>query len=258
MPENQTSWNSDNHRIKETVKQNNQTSKAVDRETPWWGSRLWRWGWMPPGGRLCGRGLLKGKLSLGDSCGLQWLLLQWEKLPVSHESSLKSGLEKSRWAAWFPLWPLPHRQHRAAKGFALPWWIRKVPPPYNLTGVPRQRNMAQMKEQSKTSERKLSNEEIANLSDGEFKALVIKMLTDLIELGRKMKKTNEGYPNWNKAKYSGSQQWQGRKPGLKAMIWNKRKKINIHLEQSEETRIQKVKRVLQTSGTTWNIPISEL
>ena len=43
--------------------------------------------------------------------------------------------------------------------------------------------MAQMKEQSKTPERELSNEEIANLSDGEFKALVTKMLTDLIELG---------------------------------------------------------------------------
>ena len=40
-----------------------------------------------------------------------------------------------------------------------------------------------MKEQSKTSERELSNEEIANLSDREFKALVIKMLTDQIELG---------------------------------------------------------------------------
>ena len=43
-----------------------------------------------------------------------------------------------------------------------------------------------MKEQSITTE--LSDEEIANLSDGEFKALVIKMLTDLIELGQKMKK----------------------------------------------------------------------
>ena len=50
-----------------------------------------------------------------------------------------------------------------------------------------------MKEQSKISE--LSDEETAKLSDGEFKALVIKMLTDLIELGQKMKKTNEGYPN---------------------------------------------------------------
>ena len=40
-----------------------------------------------------------------------------------------------------------------------------------------------MKEQSKTSERELSKEYIANLSDGEFKALVIKMLTELIEPG---------------------------------------------------------------------------
>ena len=45
-----------------------------------------------------------------------------------------------------------------------------------------------MKEQGKASERELSKEEITNLSDGEFKALVIKMLIDLIELGQKMKK----------------------------------------------------------------------
>ena len=40
-----------------------------------------------------------------------------------------------------------------------------------------------MKEQSKASERELSKEGIANLSNGEFKALVIKMFTELIELG---------------------------------------------------------------------------
>ena len=51
-----------------------------------------------------------------------------------------------------------------------------------------------MKEQSITSEIELNDEEIANLLDGEFKALVIKMLTDLTELGQKMKKTNERYP----------------------------------------------------------------
>ena len=44
-----------------------------------------------------------------------------------------------------------------------------------------------MKEQSKTSERELSDEEIANLCGGEFKALVIKMLIELTELGRKTK-----------------------------------------------------------------------
>ena len=53
--------------------------------------------------------------------------------------------------------------------------------------------MAQMREQSKTSERELSDEEIANLSDGEFKALAIKRLTELIGLV-KNEKTNERYP----------------------------------------------------------------
>ena len=51
--------------------------------------------------------------------------------------------------------------------------------------------MAQMKEQSKTSERELNDEELANLSDEEFKGLVIKILTELIELGRKIKKQNK-------------------------------------------------------------------
>ena len=32
---------------------------------------------------------------------------------------------------------------------------------------------------------------------------------------------------------------KGRKPGFKATIWNKRKKINIYPDQNEETRIQK-------------------
>ena len=47
--------------------------------------------------------------------------------------------------------------------------------------------MAQMKEQVKTSEKELSNEVIANLSDAQFKTLVISMLTEMIELGYKMK-----------------------------------------------------------------------
>ena len=43
-----------------------------------------------------------------------------------------------------------------------------------------------MKEQIKAPEKiQLSNEKIANLSDAQFKALVIKMLTELIESVRK-------------------------------------------------------------------------
>ena len=46
--------------------------------------------------------------------------------------------------------------------------------------------MAQMKEQIKTPEKELSDEEIDNLSDAEFKTLVIRMLTEMVEYGQKM------------------------------------------------------------------------
>ena len=45
----------------------------------------------------------------------------------------------------------------------------------------RQRNMAQMKEQIKTLEMELNRMEISNLSNAEFKRLVIKMLKELSE-----------------------------------------------------------------------------
>ena len=47
--------------------------------------------------------------------------------------------------------------------------------------------MAQMKKQIKTPEIEVSNKEIDNLTDVEFKTLVIRMLTELIEFGHKIK-----------------------------------------------------------------------
>ena len=44
-----------------------------------------------------------------------------------------------------------------------------------------------MREQSKTPVKELSDEEVAKLSEGRFKTLVIRMLTELIKLGCKMK-----------------------------------------------------------------------
>ena len=79
-----------------------------------------------------------------------------------------------------------------------------------------------MKEQSKTSERVLSDEEIANLSDGEFKALVIKMLTELIDLGQKMKEQMKDTQNEIKQNIQGTNS-DKKEPGFKATIWNKRK-----------------------------------
>ena len=43
-----------------------------------------------------------------------------------------------------------------------------------------------MKEQIKTLKIEISNEEITSLSDAEFKALVIRMLTELVEYGCKI------------------------------------------------------------------------
>ena len=76
-----------------------------------------------------------------------------------------------------------------------------------------------MKEQSKTSERELSNEDIANLSGGELKALVIKMLTEMIELDQKMKDIQ----NEIKQNIQGTKR-DRKETRTQTMIWNKREK----------------------------------
>ena len=56
--------------------------------------------------------------------------------------------------------------------------------------------MAQMKEQNKTPEKELNKMEISNLSDPEFKTLVIRMLKELNEYFNSIKKDpdrNEDY-----------------------------------------------------------------
>ena len=51
----------------------------------------------------------------------------------------------------------------------------------------------------------LSEEEIANLLDAQFKTLVIKMLTELVECVRKPDEKNEAYAKRNKGKCTGNQ-----------------------------------------------------
>ena len=66
--------------------------------------------------------------------------------------------------------------------------------------------MAQMKEQIKTPEKELSNEEIDNLSDAEFKTLVIRLIIEMIEFGCKMKEEMKATQSEKKPKYTGNQQ----------------------------------------------------
>ena len=72
--------------------------------------------------------------------------------------------------------------------------------------MPRQRNWAQMKEQIKAPEKVLSNKDIANLSDAEFKTLVIRMLTEMIEYGHKMEEEVKAMQCEIKKKNTGNQQ----------------------------------------------------
>ena len=66
--------------------------------------------------------------------------------------------------------------------------------------------MAQMKEQIKAPKKiKLSNEEIANLSDTQFKTLVINMLTDLVESVRKPDEKMKAMLRETKEKCTGKQ-----------------------------------------------------
>ena len=66
--------------------------------------------------------------------------------------------------------------------------------------------MAQMKEHIKAPEKiQLNDKEIANLSDAQFKTLVIRMLTELVEFAYRLDEKNEGYAKRNKGKCTGNQ-----------------------------------------------------
>ena len=55
----------------------------------------------------------------------------------------------------------------------------------------RQRIMSQMKEQIKTPEKELNKMEISNLSDAEFKTLVVRMLKELSKDISSIKKSRQ-------------------------------------------------------------------
>ena len=81
--------------------------------------------------------------------------------------------------------PLPHVQHHSTATSITPPQGTPKAPPLKVTDPPRQKKkkMAQMTEHFKAPEKiQLSEEEIANLSDAQFKTLVIKTLTDWLNL----------------------------------------------------------------------------
>ena len=122
--------------------------------------------------------------------------------------------------------------------------------------------MAQMKAQIKTPEKDLSNEEIDNLSDAEFKTLEIRMLTELIELCCKMKLEMKATKSEIKQNIQGTNS-EGKKTGTQINDLNQKEEINIQLDQNEETRIQKNEERLRNLWdhfkhfNIWNIGVPE-
>ena len=117
--------------------------------------------------------------------------------------------------------------------------------------------MAQMKDQIKAPEKiQLSNEEMANLSDAQFKTLVIRKLTELVEFGLKLDEKMKAMLRETKESVQGTNSEQ-RKLGLKSMVWTRRKKETSNQKRMKKQEFKKMRRGLGTSRTSLNIPTSE-
>ena len=87
--------------------------------------------------------------------------------------------------------------------------------------------MVQMKEQIKTPEKELSNEEAANLSDAEFKTLVIRMLTEINEYGHKIKEELRAIQSEIKVNIQGTNS-EGKETWTQINDLEQKEEINIH------------------------------
>ena len=81
-----------------------------------------------------------------------------------------------------------------------------------------------MKEQIKAPEKvQLSNKDLANISDAEFKTLVIRKITEMIEYGHKIEEEVKAMKSEIKENAKGNKS-DRKKTRLKLTVWNRRKK----------------------------------
>ena len=96
-----------------------------------------------------------------------------------------------------------------------------------------------MKEQIKAPEKiQLSNKEIDNLSDAQFKTLVIRMLTELVEFGRKLDEKMKAMLRETKENVQGTNS-DAKEIGTQINGVDQKEERNIQPEKNEETRMQK-------------------
>ena len=96
-----------------------------------------------------------------------------------------------------------------------------------------------MKEQFKAPEKiKLSGKEIANLSDAQFKTLVIRKLTELVEFGNKLDEKMKAMVRKTKENVQGTNS-EAKETGTQINGVDQKEERNIQPEKNEEKRIQK-------------------
>ena len=88
-----------------------------------------------------------------------------------------------------------------------------------------------MKEQIKAPEKELSNEEIANLSDAEFKTLVIRMLREMIKYSYKIKEEVKAMQSEINKNIQGTNN-EGKENRTQISNLEQKEEINIQLEQN--------------------------
>ena len=99
-----------------------------------------------------------------------------------------------------------------------------------------------MKEQIKAPEKiQLGHEEIANLSEVQFKTLVIRMLTELVEYGHKLDEKMNALLSETKENVQGTNS-DAKETGTQINGVDRKEERNIQPEKNEETRIQKKKK----------------
>ena len=84
----------------------------------------------------------------------------------------------------------------------------------------------------------LSSEQIANLSDAQFKTLIIRMLTEMVENGRKIEEKVKAMQSEIKENVQRTNS-EGKETRTQVNGLEQKEEINIQSEQNEETRIQK-------------------
>ena len=97
--------------------------------------------------------------------------------------------------------------------------------------------MAQMKKQIKVPKIELSNEEIANLSDAEFKTLVIKMLTEMADYDYNIEEKVKARQSEIRENIQETNSY-GKEAGTQINSLEQKEEINIQPEHNEETKLQ--------------------